>query len=282
MGLDVEAGKQRREFEDGNESDDQFDAESSSHPSTDSGSSSPCLCQQFEHQNFLRKLEQEAVVECQWWTFFKELIYHVFFPLSLPLLYWYEGGMNGIINRQYLGKRVALRQWILAFAFYSMNIISRFFVVPDIVIANMLIIMTHVVLATKYGFYTKSDMAEMRAKVLPFEALDDRTLFLAWTNPMPLRILKRQLLLAAARNNLLKCSQTLRVVPGVSRNTVQEIMHQLSHEKKGSFFHAQGGLQEQKTSKSRRYQLCILREEFLHGQGYGRSLGTTDHDPTSP
>lgn len=130
-----------------------------------------------------------------------------------------------------------------------MNIISRFFVVPDIVIANMLIIMTQVVLATKYGFYTKSDMAEMRAKVLPFEALDDRTLFLAWTNPMPLRILKRQLLLAAARNNLLKCSQTLRVVPGVSRNTVQEIMHQLSHEKKGSFFRRKGICKSRKPVK---------------------------------
>lgn len=129
-----------------------------------------------------------------------------------------------------------------------MNIISRFFVVPDIVIANMLIIMTQVVsflkdlplnaffvpvslsmvvidsiisyscnmlsiffyknwillqvqmvktlvanleflcfdalwvmckvLSTKYGFYTKSDMAEMRAKVLPVEALDDRTVSL--------------------------------------------------------------------------------------------------------
>lgn len=65
MGMDVEAGK-RREFEDGDESDDHFDAESSSHPSSVSGSQSPCLCQQFEHQNFLRKLEQEAVVECQW------------------------------------------------------------------------------------------------------------------------------------------------------------------------------------------------------------------------
>jgi hypothetical protein len=53
---------------------------------------------------------------------------------------------------------------------------------------------------------------------------------------MPLRILKRQLLLAAARNNMLKCTESLRVVPGASRNTVQEIMHQLSHEKVSLFF----------------------------------------------
>lgn len=52
---------------------------------------------------------------------------------------------------------------------------------------------------------------------------------------MPLRILKRQLLLAAARNNMLRCTESLRVVPGASRNTVQEIMHQLSNEKVSLF-----------------------------------------------
>jgi len=66
MGLDVEAGR-RREFEGGEESDDQNDDESTStHPSTDRGGQSPCLCQQFEHQSYLRRLEQEAHVECQW------------------------------------------------------------------------------------------------------------------------------------------------------------------------------------------------------------------------
>lgn len=55
-------------------------------------------------------------------TFFKELIYHVFFPLSLPLLYWFEGGVNGIINRQYWGSQFAVRQWILAIACKSPNI----------------------------------------------------------------------------------------------------------------------------------------------------------------
>lgn len=33
-------------------------------------------------------------------------------------------------------------------------------------------------MATKYGFYTKADMAEMRERVLPLEALDDRTVSL--------------------------------------------------------------------------------------------------------
>ena len=44
------------------------------------------------------------------------------------------------------------------------------------------------------------------------------------------------MLLAAARNNMLKCTQSLRVVPGASRNTVKEIMHQLTYEKVSFFF----------------------------------------------
>lgn len=46
-------------------------------------------------------------------TFYKELIYHAFFPLSLPLIYWFEGGTNGIINRQYWGSPFAIAQWVL-------------------------------------------------------------------------------------------------------------------------------------------------------------------------
>jgi hypothetical protein len=56
-------------------------------------------------------------------------------------------------------------------------------------------------------------------------------LFIAWLNPIPLRVLKRQLLLAAIRKNMVNCTAALRVVPGASRHTVQEIMHQLTHEK---------------------------------------------------
>ncbi len=60
-------------------------------------------------------------------------------------------------------------------------------------------------------------------------------LFLAWLNPIPLQVLKRQLLLSAIRNNFAKCTAALRLVPGASRNTVGDIMHQLSNDKvKGS------------------------------------------------
>ncbi|XP_024364879.1 uncharacterized protein [Physcomitrium patens] len=163
-------------------------------------------------------------------TFYKELIYHAFFPLSLPLIYWFEGGTNGIINRQYWGSPFAIAQWVLGITFYAMNVLSVLYTTPDIVIVNMLIIMRHMVIATKYGFNSKSDMAEMRQKVLPHQKLADLTLFIAWTNPIPLRVLKRQLLLAAARSNMLICTLSLRLVPGASRNTVQEIMHRLSHE----------------------------------------------------
>ncbi|KAG0576092.1 hypothetical protein M758_5G054600 [Ceratodon purpureus] len=228
MGADVEVGISGRGEEWGEDGED--DVSVRPQLGADDGVVESCLCEQFQRNSFCRRLAEEAHVECRWMTFLKELFYHLFFPLSLPIMYWCEGGMNGIINRQYWGSGLAITQWMLAFAFYAMNILAAFFVVPDIVIANLLIIMRHMVLATKYGFYTKTDMAEMRHKILSHEALDDRTLFIAWTNPMPLRILKRQLLLAAARNNLLKCTQSLRVVPGASRNTVKEIMHQLTHE----------------------------------------------------
>lgn len=46
-------------------------------------------------------------------TFCKELIYHALFPLSLPLIYFFEGGTAGILNRQYWGSRMAIMQWIL-------------------------------------------------------------------------------------------------------------------------------------------------------------------------
>lgn len=55
-------------------------------------------------------------------TFFKEFFYHVFFPLSLPMIYWFEGGTNGIMNRQFWGSRLAIAQWILAIACKCQNI----------------------------------------------------------------------------------------------------------------------------------------------------------------
>ena len=45
-------------------------------------------------------------------TFYKELLYSVLFPLSLPLLYYFEGGTVGIINRQYWGSRLAIHEWV--------------------------------------------------------------------------------------------------------------------------------------------------------------------------
>jgi hypothetical protein len=51
---------------------------------------------------------------CCRWTFYKELLYHMFFPLTLPLLYLFEGGAFSIRNRMYWGSRTALSQWVLA------------------------------------------------------------------------------------------------------------------------------------------------------------------------
>jgi hypothetical protein len=159
----------------------------------------------------------------------------MFFPLTLPLLYLFEGGVFSIRNHMYWGSRTALSQWVLAICFFAMNLLTPFYVSPDIVITNILAVMRTMVIATKYGFYSKSDMAEMRVKLIPLDVQHDRTLFLAWLNPIPLQVLKRQLLLSAIRNNFAKCTAALRLVPGASRNTVGDIMHQLSNDKvKGS------------------------------------------------
>lgn len=241
MTVDLEAAaanqlEEEEEEEDGEEAaaarDEDSDGESSRTQQSIPESKPVCLCQQFQHNTFLRKLEAEAKVQFDWWTFYKELVYHMFFPLTLPLLYLFEGGAFSIRNRMYWGSRTALSQWVLAICFFAMNLLTPFYVSPDIVITNILAVMRTMVIATKYGFYSKSDMAEMRVKLIPLDVQRDRTLFLAWLNPIPLQVLKRQLLLSAIRNNFAKCTAALRLVPGASRNTVGDIMHQLSNDKR--------------------------------------------------
>lgn len=47
-------------------------------------------------------------------TFVKEFVYHALFPLSLPLIYLWEGGMVGVLNRQFWGSRLSVSQWLLS------------------------------------------------------------------------------------------------------------------------------------------------------------------------
>ncbi|BFI25420.1 hypothetical protein MARPO_0001s0433 [Marchantia polymorpha] len=206
-----------------------FETESGDSPHPCSGRSR-CICREFNDPKFLDRLHEHAHVSFRWRTFWKELLYHTFFPLTLPLVYLWEGGQRGIKNRQFLGGSLilTLSQWFLAAAFFSLNGLSWLYVSPDIFIADFLWIVRCLILATKYGFTSDHEMEIMRKEVIPLEAQKDRTLMLGWTNVIPLRVLKRQLLLAAVRKNALRCNASLRLIPGASDKTVHEIMQQLT------------------------------------------------------
>ena len=50
-------------------------------------------------------------------TFFKEMIYHIFFPLSVPLMMWLDGGWYALVNRGFCSTsrpRLAISQAALA------------------------------------------------------------------------------------------------------------------------------------------------------------------------
>ncbi|KAG6543628.1 hypothetical protein Mapa_014991 [Marchantia paleacea] len=213
----------------------EFETLSGDSPQPCSGRSR-CICQEFYDPKFLDRLQQNAHVSFRWRTFWKELLYHTFFPLTLPLICLWEGGHRGIINRQFWGGHptVTMSQWFMAAAFFSLNGLSWLYVSPDIFIVDFLWIVRCLILATKYGFTSDEDMDIMRKEVLPWEAHKDRTLMLAWTNPIPLRVLKRQLLLAAVRKNALRCNASLRLVPGASDKTVHGIMQQLTEAPKNN------------------------------------------------
>ncbi|CAM6087286.1 unnamed protein product [Calypogeia fissa] len=187
-----------------------------------------CFCQQLTQNVFLRKLERAADIHFDWRTFCKEFVYHTFFPLSLPLMIVWEGGMIGIINRQFWGSRLSAVQWFLSACFFMLNCLTPLYVSPDLVIVDILWVLRNMILATKYGFINKGEMHEMKQRVLPMQVHMDRTLVLAWTNPIPLRVIKRELLLSAVRKDQIRCTSALHLVRGASNKTVQSIMDQLS------------------------------------------------------
>ncbi|KAL3684749.1 hypothetical protein R1sor_002771 [Riccia sorocarpa] len=188
-----------------------------------------CLCQNYYQQEFMQRLRDYADVKFQWRTFWKELVYHLIFPFSLPLIYAWEGGSYGIINRQFWGSLpLPVSQWFFSLAFFCLNGLAPLYFSPDIVFVDALWIVRCLILAVKYGFTSDGEMHIMRTEVLPREAHAERTLVLAWTHPIPLRVLKRQLILAALRKNLFRLNGALRLVPGASDKTIHEIMLQLT------------------------------------------------------
>eukprot|EP00246_Nothoceros_aenigmaticus_P000422 TRINITY_DN1062_c0_g2_i1.p1 TRINITY_DN1062_c0_g2~~TRINITY_DN1062_c0_g2_i1.p1 ORF type:complete len:110 (+),score=3.21 TRINITY_DN1062_c0_g2_i1:197-526(+) len=71
-----------------------------------------CLCREFQGRSFISKLRDQAVTQFSWSTFVKEAIYHTFFPLSIPLLLLLEGGVVGLLNRQFISTRaMGISQW---------------------------------------------------------------------------------------------------------------------------------------------------------------------------
>ncbi|BBN09005.1 hypothetical protein MPTK1_4g16350 [Marchantia polymorpha subsp. ruderalis] len=157
------------------------------------------------------ELEARATVKFDKSTFIKEQFYHNFFPLSIPVMYHLEGKKWGLINRGFLGFDrcvLMLSQWFLAANFYVLNVVSLAYVYKAkhldylyyVGLVDYLWFMRNMVVATKYAFLSKVEREEMKTRYVPQDVHDYRTLLRAWKDPIPGRVLKTELLLAAIRS----------------------------------------------------------------------------------
>lgn len=160
------------------------------------------------------ELEAKAEVKFNSWTFSKELLYHTFFPLSAPLIWYLEGGWIGLVNRGFVSTDVlitVLSQWTLSLSFYMLNAIAGIYIVAkgnwnniyEVALVNILFVLRHSVVATKYAFTSEVEMHQMRTARVPVEVHIGRTLLSAWRDPIPRHIMKKELYLAAARCRML-------------------------------------------------------------------------------
>ncbi|KAG6556221.1 hypothetical protein Mapa_002162 [Marchantia paleacea] len=157
------------------------------------------------------ELEARATVKFDKFTFFKEQFYHNFFPLSIPVMYYLEGKKWGLINRGFLGFDhfgLMVSQWFFAANFYVLNVVSLAYTYKAnhldylyyVLLVDYLWFMRNMVVATKYAFLSKVEREEMKTRHVPQDVHDYRTLLKAWKDPIPGRVLKTELLLAALRS----------------------------------------------------------------------------------
>ncbi|KAL2630686.1 hypothetical protein R1flu_015372 [Riccia fluitans] len=158
----------------------------------------------------MAELEARAAVKFDKLTFLKEELYHNFFPLSIPFMYYLDGKKWALINRGFIGRKhmgLACFQWFLAANFYLLNIMSFAYIssaknldfLYDVVLIDFLWFMRNMVVSTKYAFLSKTEREEMRTRFVPNDVLTFRTLLSAWKDPIPNRVVKDELLFAAVR-----------------------------------------------------------------------------------
>ncbi|KAG0630348.1 hypothetical protein M758_1G172100 [Ceratodon purpureus] len=160
-----------------------------------------------------KELEAKSIVKFNPARFFKDLIYHNFYPLSIPLMMWLDGGVNALINRFFVPAKgspsgVVYSQLALGCCFYAFNGLSLFFLIRegghleflyDIALVNLVWIMRNAVVATKYAFASEVDAKKMRTGVLDVSSRFHQTVLGGWSDPLPRKVLKQELLLAAVR-----------------------------------------------------------------------------------
>jgi len=159
-----------------------------------------------------KDLEAKAAVKFNMSIFFKDLIYHIYYPMSIPLMMWLDGGMFALKNRFFFpskGQPTALvfAQLAMGFCFYAFNGVSLYFVIRgrkfdflyDIALVDVIWIMRNAVVATKYAFASEVDMKKMRTEVLDVAHRVHQTVLGGWADPLPRKVLKQELLLAAIR-----------------------------------------------------------------------------------
>ncbi|KAL3688622.1 hypothetical protein R1sor_014931 [Riccia sorocarpa] len=162
----------------------------------------------------MAELEARATVKFDKLTFLKEELYHNFFPLSIPFMYFLDGKKWALINRGFIGRDhfgLACLQWFLAANFYLLNVVS-FAYIPrakkldflyDVVLIDFLWFMRNMVVSTKYAFLSKIEREQMKTMFVPNDVHVFRTLLNAWKDPIPNCVVKHELLFAAVRTKQL-------------------------------------------------------------------------------
>eukprot|EP00899_Mesostigma_viride_P004829 jgi/Mesvir1/14347/Mv09755-RA.2 len=181
-------------------------------------------------------LDAEAGVHFDAVVFIKEVIYHLFHPLALPLVWYLEGGMHGVRNRKFWwdagagSQGFVLSQLILGGCFFAMN--GLCFLFGDmstyvIVMVNVQWLIRNMVVGAKYAFTPAVERRAMATGRVPDRVLTERMLTGGWKDPLRPRVIKRQLLLAAVRLRLTLSSAAFVLPPRTPSAPLVAMMTQL-------------------------------------------------------
>eukprot|EP01006_Ploeotia_vitrea_P057822 TRINITY_DN68318_c0_g1_i1.p1 TRINITY_DN68318_c0_g1~~TRINITY_DN68318_c0_g1_i1.p1 ORF type:complete len:590 (+),score=277.46 TRINITY_DN68318_c0_g1_i1:17-1786(+) len=165
------------------------------------------------HEEYLEGME---TVTFSWWVFWRELLYHVFQPLAVPVV-WLAEGWAGVLNRKFWGNNGGF--WsgtinyvltVVPLVLYDVSSEADRSRVSQVEIVSMcfMFLLRSAVIAIKYAYFPAVNMARRAKRVIPDDVNGRTMLIVGWSHPDLTQCLD-ELMLAIQRTKVNLLSMTM-------------------------------------------------------------------------